>query len=658
MVTCTCSTMSKQHSKHGRRKGGVSRSEDQAQAMLKWAVDDMRLSTDTLPSLEDLNTLLRGSTGNTWDYICEHVHSSTIVNTARQNLRLHSGGVSTEHAQLLAEQNELQRELASLQVAVSQTLQDANRLEADIVAVETTNQCTRAEMDELCNKSTLLSAHSVRCEEVVHVLMEYCKRMRHREELCRYPDKEQSYFTREPSSISTTPVTLETACMRDVRSVCGVVEEVVLYGGESDGGGERLREQAWSRVEALLAAHPPHEILGALTRLTAELADKIHSHTESIDLTRDAQELRYQEQPDGEGSVLLSVEDHLMSARLDHVTNALTAEGVDEGAAQAQGHLEEVKGQLEECVASVYSGEVRDLVRTKVLLELEVAGLEGGWAVISQLVSQLQSSLVDKRQGLDTLASKKKRVGLLANNAESNQASIQGLVKHNSRLHGRLTHLATELNLYLRDSVCGVESVLVGGARDLMNSIATETRLFSTVCLTRAMKAPGISVPWCHLSIRCFHPHQPSGHASWKPLLPLLGLSPTTSPENALSELVACLRRVALLASETDQLRGVVFGMKAVKESTTQGVLESCERYDEQLRGEGLCAVRQCLSHASHGLSRCSHVEQTMKEWWEQPAQYCVPWVTCDGMSCDKWIDQWRVLTTKLRQLTSSQTMS
>ena len=45
-------------------------------------------------------------------------------------------------------------------------------------------------------------------------------------------------------------------------------------------------------TQALLAAHPPHEILGALTRLTAELADEIHSHTDSIDLTRDAQELR------------------------------------------------------------------------------------------------------------------------------------------------------------------------------------------------------------------------------------------------------------------------------------------------------------------------------------------------------------------------------
>ncbi len=50
------STMSKQQSKRGRRKGGVSRSEDQAQAMLKWAVDEMKLSTDTLPNMEDLNT--------------------------------------------------------------------------------------------------------------------------------------------------------------------------------------------------------------------------------------------------------------------------------------------------------------------------------------------------------------------------------------------------------------------------------------------------------------------------------------------------------------------------------------------------------------------------------------------------------------------------
>ncbi len=51
-----------------------------------------------------------------------------------------------------------------------------------------------------------------------------------------------------------------------------------------------------------------------------------------------------------------------MSTRLGHVTSALTAEAVGEGVAQAHSRLEEVKGQLEECVL-LYSGEVGDLVR-------------------------------------------------------------------------------------------------------------------------------------------------------------------------------------------------------------------------------------------------------------------------------------------------------
>ncbi len=74
--------------------------------------------------------------------------------------------------------------------------------------------------------------------------------------------------------------------------------------------------------------------------------------------------------------------------------------------------------------------------RTKVLLELEVAGLEGGWTAISQLVSQLQSSQSEKRQGLDTLASKKKRVGLLANNAVS-----EWMERLNVMLFTQLYHL-------------------------------------------------------------------------------------------------------------------------------------------------------------------------------------------------------------------------
>lgn len=38
--------------------------------------------------------------------------------------------------------------------------------------------------------------------------------------------------------------------------------------------------------------HHPHEIVCSLTQLTTELAHGIRSHTENIDLARDAKELR------------------------------------------------------------------------------------------------------------------------------------------------------------------------------------------------------------------------------------------------------------------------------------------------------------------------------------------------------------------------------
>lgn len=93
--------------------------------------------------------------------------------------------VSTEHAQLLVERTELLRELSSQQLALSQTVDDISRLEADIVAMETANQKRRGELQEISNKSTLLSAHSLNCQEKANVVRELSKRTLGREELFR-----------------------------------------------------------------------------------------------------------------------------------------------------------------------------------------------------------------------------------------------------------------------------------------------------------------------------------------------------------------------------------------------------------------------------------------------------------------------------------------
>ncbi len=54
----------------------------------------------------------------------------------------------------------------------------------------------------------------------------------------------------------------------------------------------------------------------------------------------------------------------MTSLRIDHVTRSLETEEARKKADHAQDQLEQVKGQLEEClVSAVALGEVRDLVR-------------------------------------------------------------------------------------------------------------------------------------------------------------------------------------------------------------------------------------------------------------------------------------------------------
>lgn len=55
---------------------------------------------------------------------------------------------------------------------------------------------------------------------------------------------------------------------------------------------ERTREQVWSKIESLLSLHPPHEILSSLTEVTHQAATEVHIDTTSIDLKKDARQLK------------------------------------------------------------------------------------------------------------------------------------------------------------------------------------------------------------------------------------------------------------------------------------------------------------------------------------------------------------------------------
>jgi hypothetical protein len=56
---------------------------------------------------------------------------------------------------------------------------------------------------------------------------------------------------------------------------------------------------------------------------------------------------------------------------------------------------------------------------------------------------------------------------------------------------------------------------------------------------------------------------------------------------------------------------------------------------------------------ASAVLDDCEKTRSALDEWYRQPAQGLVPWVTVDALSLAQWAERWRKCTAQLRELES-----
>lgn len=43
-------------------------------------------------------------------------------------------------------------------------------------------------------------------------------------------------------------------------------------------------------------------------------------------------------------------------------------------------------------------------------------------------------------------------------------------------------------------------------------------------------------------------------------------------------------------------------------------------------------------------INKAATIRQGADTWWQQPAQYIVPWITVDGKSLEEFIHEWRSL--------------
>jgi hypothetical protein len=195
---------------------------------------------------------------------------------------------------------------------------------------------------------------------------------------------------------------------------------VITYSG----GGERKEgmDRSWKQIESLLAHHTPAEILCSLEEVTRQATDRLHSHTLSVDLGRDAQQLQYcydgwggmrdsSEQP----SLLHAVEQQLLEAQLSHIRRSVESECARRGAREARATAAHLQNQLLQTLEERYGdGQEGDALELAKLLytrlDLEVAGSEAALRKLGSICSTLDQARLQRRTIVEELRAKLRKI--------------------------------------------------------------------------------------------------------------------------------------------------------------------------------------------------------------------------------------------------------
>eukprot|EP00731_Ephydatia_muelleri_P027452 Em0019g325a len=616
----------------------------------QWAVDDMYFSAEDLPSEAELKMFLGRDNVDAWLYITEHIRSPRTTEELRGNLSLQSascgrdvmvGGRDSEMALLLDDRQQLQQEMHSTQVAISQLEKDITRLRADISQIEGKNEVLREGGRELVRKAFLMSAHTMKCAESIQVVKEFTTRIVSRPQLFRHNLRETTYFARTSVDEGGAAVALESACTKQLRGVCEQMESLVhLHDNPNISSDEmdRLREKVWSLLEQVVVAFPPGELVDSMVQLTSWCAEDLRSHTSAINLQRDSQQLQYRfvggevmcerEEEDGASSLLRTVHDHIQGLQLDHIERAVRSEVTKRNSATLQERLSCLKRELDDVITKS-AGPVEELVRMNLHLDLEHMGCEGALETLQVACAGLREAKEQCQLVLNSLQKKRDQIKEFTQLSESKQALIQCLVKHNSGARQQLCDQQTKLVVYIKENVCAHEVSLLRLIANLTDGISRELALFSSLLSARLLLLHKLSCSVGELSISVLRAVSPL-HS----VLQSLGIPAHCAADQVLVKVAKMFDKAEALRSEVEETKQELRELRTTRalHVNVKDIVSKVEHYDTCRAEEKLPLLQTSMLSASQALAQCVQVQQALEDWWEQPAQFLTPWVMYEGM--------------------------
>ncbi|XP_072282416.1 HAUS augmin-like complex subunit 5 [Pyxicephalus adspersus] len=664
-----------------------------AQELRRWLVEEMGVPPQKAPPEEVLQRLFIGQCADIWKYVIRHMRSQRTVKNIEGNLLWYQQLQHSE-AQRSVEEEEQQRrkqlcrEILELRSELQHLQEQIQSAEQEIVSQELNSE----KLQDYRRRTLLLRAFNKKREQECETLRESNTRIQYRceqlQDVSRVSQREIIFPLLESSSASGALP--EPEVMRDVREVCQMRFQFLrslcddaISGSSLARGGEELRSlshQQWmSMAEKVWSSHPPNHIVSSLERLALEatwdlgqlqssltadpsqISSSISDTTCETHDSRDALETSkrarsyYESDRHNSPDILPSFNSLIQEGWAESVKVTTQLHSVQH---QMQEVSERLAGKIQEVHKTLSDdSEVSQLCRAAFDAELRSVLLRGCHDALLQECRTLQESSVDRKQEVRHLQQQQLNIQDSCLLLDKKQKQIQILIKGNSTTKCQIRRSCAEVLKYVKEKLLLRPQEVSQESQRLKDSIMKDVKHFSAISLPALQKlsTDGVNeVPAQDLSInRLSTPHCPYFNV-YRGIYTSIGLPLYKAPETILSHVSDMKKQLLFLRSQLNSRNQAVSKIqKQLRESQnpdTDTLLKLLSAHYAQQTNKLVPRLQRLIEQCEKSQEYAAEAQATVTDWWEQPAQTCLPWEQRGGLTLQQWRDRWTVAVTALQR--------
>ncbi|XP_073426497.1 HAUS augmin-like complex subunit 5 [Dendrobates tinctorius] len=664
-----------------------------AQDLRRWAVQEMGLPPHKVPSEEMLQRLFIGQCADIWKYIIRHVRSERTVRNMEGNLHWYQQ-IRRSEVQRSAEEKEQQRrwqlsqEILALRSELQHLQEQIQTAEKDVSRQELSNHKSQ----DINQRLVLLRAYTrtkeMECDglrDETHKVQENCVRLvdigRASQWSLVFPNTEEGLAMRFP----------EPQVLREVREAYQMRVKYLrsLYDDFSGSipAGDDMRSftnQQWmNQTEKIWCMYPPNHVLSCLkhfalkstremgqlqtsgagepastSRSFSETASNLHE-TENLEPTRPKRALF--EDPRLKVLDTMPCFGTLLQDGWKESVSVISALHI------VQNRLIEVSSYMAEKIKEVHRAlsdgtERSALSRAAFDAELRLVLLRGCQMALQQECCILQAEVANKKQEVKLLQKRQQNIHVACDLLDRKQKQIQVLSEGIAICRTQMRQQRLEVQRFVQEKLRPRPHEIFQETQRLQDAIQRDMKHFSSVFLPAMQKTRTdgvILVPTQELSInRISNPHSPH-YAAYQEIYASVGLSLYKAPEKVLPHVAEMKRRLHFLRSHQRSRRQtsskVQWQLPDSPSTSFSALLQLLSTHYAQQTEQLVPQLQQLIQQCERSQEYGKAVQAAVSDWWEQPAQLCLPQEERSGQTLRQWRDRWTVAMTALQRATGSQ---